>query len=49
MTLHPATPVITDDSDWNHVAARLEVLPDTFRRYGCSIDEYRLILDTALP
>lgn len=49
MTLQPATPVITDDSDWNHVAARLEALPDTFRRYGCSIDEYRLILDTALP
>lgn len=49
MTLHPVTPVTTDEADWNHVAARLEVLPDTFRRYGCSIDEYRLILDTALP
>ncbi|AGP30354.1 TetR/AcrR family transcriptional regulator [Corynebacterium terpenotabidum] len=49
MTINPVTPVTTDELDWNHVAARLEVLPDSFRRYGCSIDEYRLILDTALP
>ncbi|WP_066584793.1 TetR/AcrR family transcriptional regulator [Corynebacterium provencense] len=49
MTSHHVTPVTSHETDWNHVAARLEVLPETFRRYGCSIDEYRLILDTALP
>lgn len=49
MAPHPLTPVTSDESDWNQVAARLESLPETFRRYGCPIDEYRLILDTALP
>lgn len=49
MTLRPVASVDSDLTDWNNVAARLEVLPETFRRYGCSIDEYRLILDTALP
>lgn len=49
MAPHPNASVTADTPARNLLASRLEALPETFRRYGCSIDEYRSVLDTALP
>lgn len=49
MTQHPNASITAESPEKKDLASRLEALPETFRRYGCSIDEYRFILDTALP